>query len=727
MFGKSGREETSHPRLEIRGASYRRSSGENAASLTSTMQLLDWLLMLLPLLFVIGIGVYTRSYMKSVADFMSGGRLAGPYLLAVARGELQAGAVVFVAAFEVISRSGFTLTWWLMLGVPVSLIVTISGFVIYRYRETRAMTLAQFFELRYSKSFRIFTGILGFGAGLVNFGIIPAVGARCMVYFLGLPPTLTAASFTFPTYIPLMGFFLCVTLFLTLSGGLITVMVTDCIEGIMSQVFYLVIIGALLYMFSWSQINDVLGSRPPGESMFNPFDSGAIKDFNIWYVLMSLFLGVYSTMAWQNASAYNSAAITPHASVMGGILGRWRELGKGAVVVLLAVCAVTFLHHPDFARQAAVVHQEVQKIADPQIQKQMEIPVALSHFLPVGVRGVLCAILLMGIFGGDSTHLHSWGGIFVQDVLVPLRKEPFKAKEHVRTLRLSIIGVAVFAFFFGALFQQTEYIIMWWAVTTAIYVGGAGAAIIGGLYWKKGTSAGAWAALLSGSLLSVGGILARQGLGEKFPFNGTEVSFCATLIALGLYVMVSLLTCKEDFNMDRMLHRGEYAVIRQAVDGQGMALPANDRKVSWGRLIGIDEHFSIGDKWIAGSLFGWSMLWFGVFAAGSIWNLIAPWPASVWSAYWHIAGIGVPILISSVTAIWFTWGGARDIRSLFLRLRVQKVNHLDDGTVVGHENLDEQYFGHGAMPGRVNINGGIEDECDVNEGDEHVAAGSKVN
>jgi SSS family solute:Na+ symporter len=72
-----------------------------------------------------------------------------------------------------------------------------------------------------------------------------------------------------------------------------------------------------------------------------------------------------------------------------------------------------------------------------------------------------------------------------------------------------------------------------------------------------------------------------------------------------------------------------------------------------------------------------------------VWNLIAPWPDSTWSRFWHVAAIGLPVFISVVTAVWFTWGGIRDIRALFRHLRLQKVNHLDDGTVVGHENLDE--------------------------------------
>jgi len=283
------------------------------------MHPLDWLFLALPLALVLFIGVLTQKYMRSVADFLSGGPLAGPYLLAVAKGEMPAGAFVFVASFEVISRAGFTITWWNWITVPVGLMVAIFGFVVYRYRETRAMTLAQFFELRYSKNFRVFTGVLGFCAGIVNFGIIPAVGARCMVFFFGFPSHFSAFALDIPTYIPLMAVFLGIALFLTLSGGLITLMITDCVEGIMSQLFYLVIIAALLLMFTWGEISHVLGNRPTGQSLLNPFDSMGLKDFNLWYVLMSLFVTVYGTMAWQNASAYNSAAISPHASVMGGI------------------------------------------------------------------------------------------------------------------------------------------------------------------------------------------------------------------------------------------------------------------------------------------------------------------------------------------------------------------------------------------------------------------------
>ncbi len=469
-----------------------------------------------------------------------------------------------------------------------------------------------------------------------------------------------------------MGAFLTVSLTLTLTGGLITLMVTDCLEGIVSQLLYFVIIVGVLVVVGWSHMESSLGQRPPDYSLVNPFDAWKVQDFNLWYALMAMFVGVYGTMAWQNAGAYNAAALTPHESRMGGLLGRWRESGKAVVVVILAAGAIAFMQHPDFAAASAPAHETIAGIANPQLQKQMEIPVALSYLLPIGVKGALCAVLLMGIFGGDSTHLHSWGSILAQDVILPFRKKQPTPKQHIRLLRLCTAFVAIFAFVFGVIFTQTEFIHMWWQVTIGLYVGGTGAAIIGGLYWKKGTTAGAWAAVILGSGLTGGGILLSKIVGPSFPLNGMQISFYSTLIAIAAYIGISLLTCKQDHDLDAMLHRAPSAGRKKL-------------KLTWARIIGFDEHFSRGDKWIVGSLFAWSILWFLVFITGTIWNALSPWQNATWIQFWHITGIGIPIVITVVTSIWFTWGGARDIRALFKSLKTALVDVSDNG-VVTHDD-----------------------------------------
>jgi Na+/proline symporter len=81
------------------------------------MYLIDWILVALPLLVVGGVTIYANRFLKSVADFTSGGRLAGRYLLSTARSEMGAGAIGYVAMFEWFSHGGFPVTCGIKLPV----------------------------------------------------------------------------------------------------------------------------------------------------------------------------------------------------------------------------------------------------------------------------------------------------------------------------------------------------------------------------------------------------------------------------------------------------------------------------------------------------------------------------------------------------------------------------------------------------------------------------------
>ena len=136
---------------------------------------------------VIGFAIYSQRFTRSVADFLSANRCAGRYLLTVASGSAGMGAISIVATWEKFYQAGFTALFWGQMLAPIGLLMALSGWIIYRYRETRAMTLAQFLEMRYSRRFRVFTGVLCWVSGVLNYGIFPAVTARFFIYFLGLP------------------------------------------------------------------------------------------------------------------------------------------------------------------------------------------------------------------------------------------------------------------------------------------------------------------------------------------------------------------------------------------------------------------------------------------------------------------------------------------------------------------------------------------------------------
>src|SRR5690606_18353340 len=103
-----------------------------------------------------------------------------------------------------------------------------------------------------------------------------------------------------------------------------------------------------------------------------------------------------------------------------------------------------------------------------------------------------------------------WGSILVQDVVLPFRRRPLTPRRHLRLLRLSIACVAAFSFGFSLLISQTQYVAMFLTLTGAIFMAGAGAAIIGGLYWPRGTTAGAWAAMITGAAVAAAGTIIKQ-------------------------------------------------------------------------------------------------------------------------------------------------------------------------------------------------------------------------
>ena len=162
---------------------------------------LDWLIVFSVLGGMIYSVTRVKGLVKSVSDFLSAGRTAGRYVLSVSGGMAAIGAISIVNSLELGYVAGFTFSWWGFTSAFFLLLITVSGWVIYRFRSTRCLTLSQFFEKRYSRKFRIFTGMVAFIAGIINFGIFPAVGARFFIYFCGLPDAISVSytHLTLPT------------------------------------------------------------------------------------------------------------------------------------------------------------------------------------------------------------------------------------------------------------------------------------------------------------------------------------------------------------------------------------------------------------------------------------------------------------------------------------------------------------------------------------------------
>lgn len=661
------------------------------------------------------VSLSTRHYMKGVSDFLSANRVAGRYLLTIASQMGGTGVVSIVAMFELYYSAGLAPGWWGNFMTPVSVIILLTGWVFYRFRETRAMTMAQFLEMRYSRKLRIFAGILCWSSGILNFGIFPAVAARFFVYFCGLPDHFHIPGIEYA--IPSIALIMFVDLGLALSfvnmGGQISVMITEVVQGMFCSFAFIVVAATVLVKVSWPEMMQALSMAPKDASMINPFHTSKVSDFNIWYQLIGVFGALYGYMSWQGAQGFFSSARTPHEQKMGGIIGIWRWIPQGLAVSLMALATLVITRLPQFADHAHAVSLVLAKIPNESIQGQMRVPIAMAHLLPVAVKGLLATIFLFFSFTCHDTYMHSWGSIFIQDIYMPIKNKALDPEHHIKLLRWSIISVAVFAFIFSLFYQPSEKIFFFFALTGTIWLGGSGAVIIGGLYWKKGTTAGAFAALITGIVMGVGGLVIPK-IYPAFPVNGQWMWFIAMVSASLMYYFVSLATHGKagDYNLDRMLHRGRYFSGTDHV---------NEERVQnkWQLLIGITKEFSRGDKFLAIALVVWnalSFLWFVVF---SIANLFYPITDAAWARYYFVTIIAIPGVLSLPVTIWFTVGGIADVKALFRALKTATRDSSDDGRFQGyHDDVPEKLIASDSAISRdepvvVTSKDSLEDDSDV--------------
>ena len=232
----------------------------------SNLTYVDWAIMVVAVVSLRLVSLSTRRYMRGVSDFLSANRVAGRYLLTIASQMGGTGVVSFVAMFEMYYATGLAAGWWSTMLVPAYTIIALAGWVYYRFRETRAMTMAQFLEMRYSRRLRIFAGILCWTSGIINFGIFPAVAARFFIYFCGIPDHfhIPGIGFPIPTIAPIMLVDLGLALSFVNMGGQISVMVTECVQGMFCAFAFIVVSATILIKVHWSQMVAAMEMGCPG-------------------------------------------------------------------------------------------------------------------------------------------------------------------------------------------------------------------------------------------------------------------------------------------------------------------------------------------------------------------------------------------------------------------------------------------------------------------------------
>ena len=546
------------------------------------MHWIDWCIVIIPVLAVFSLAVYSKKFVRGVVDYLAAGRVAGRYVITVGDMTAGLGIITLVALVEANYQTGIAVSFWNIITTPVGILVGLTGFCIYRFRESKALSNGQFLEMRYSRSFRIIASSIRLIAEMLCNSIGPAVAANFFIYFFGLPHKVMIWGYLIPTFAFVVALVLIFAMIIILPGGRISLIITDCIQGLICYPVFIIIAAFIMITFSWSdEIIPVLTNRVPGESFINPFDISKLRDFNVFALIVTI-IGLNYNKAAYAGNDNTSAGRTPHEQKMAGILATWRGGFSLLMCTMIALTIITVMNQANFAPLAHEIRHDLShKVADEVVQSpemlakvnnsikkipvlvhtskqgllsqsnnldttylnatkkalgnssegnllfqkfrslynQMMMPMGMRKILPVGVLGVLALLAVMLMITTDDSRIFNASSAIIQDLVVPLRKTQMTAQQHLKYVKWCTGFVAMFFFVGSLFFVQLDYINMFITIMVSIWLGAAGPIMVFGLYSRFGNTIGAYCALIFGSGVAItGALLQRNWADYVYPF-----------------------------------------------------------------------------------------------------------------------------------------------------------------------------------------------------------------
>jgi solute:Na+ symporter, SSS family len=360
--------------------------------------------------------------------------------------------------------------------------------------------------------------------------VFPKMGAIFITYVTGLGATPNSELIVNL----IMSILIVMVVLYTISSGMVAVIILDFIQ------FTVLSIGLLISLFfvlnndatNWDSI---IGSysEAKGEAAFNPFHG----ESEGWIWVLFNFLAIFASgICWMPAVSRSLTAKDPKTAKRTFMLGSPGQFIRWAIPAFFAFGAFTyFTVHPEFT-----FYFFPDGTGELSPHNTQAMPLFMGKLLPMGMLGILTAGLLAAFMSTHDSYFMSWATVISRDIISPLRKTKPTEKQEIRWARISILLIGLFLLLWGLWYELPSSVWKYMAITGTVYFAGASVAIIGGIYWKRTSTAGATAALLGG-LLAVSGVFVNQ-LSEIWPWFTIQLIGVLTFaFSLLLLITFSLL------------------------------------------------------------------------------------------------------------------------------------------------------------------------------------------
>jgi len=512
----------------------------------------DYVIIGLYFVFVLGIGVMARRAVSDSIDFFLSGRSLPAWVTGLAFISANLGAVEIMGMSANGAELGISTVHYFWVGaIPAMLFLGVVMMPFYYGSKVRSVP--EFMFRRF-----------GTGAHLVNalsFALAQLLIAGVNLYLLG---SIVQALLGWPLWVTLLVAAAIVLSYITL-GGLSAAIYNEVLQ-------FFVIVAALLpltliglnrvggYQGLKDKITEFASSAPaaaavpPAEQQLNSWPGQALSGFEspFWSVVGIVFgLGfVLSFGYWttnfvevQRAMASNSisaARKTP-------IIGSFPKMFVPFIVIIPGMIAAVLV--PEIRQLKAGGSPPGGASGD--VKYNDSLLLLMRDVLPNGLLGVAIAGLLAAFMAGMAANISAFNTVFSYDLWQRYIRKNHSDDYYLRIGRLATVGATVVAIFTAIVASSFSNIMDYLQTLFGFFNAPLFATFILGMFWKRMTPTAGWVGLSAGTLSAVlVAFLSEDAFGTAslgvIPLSGQGAAFVAAsaafVVDIALSVVVSLMT-----------------------------------------------------------------------------------------------------------------------------------------------------------------------------------------
>src|SRR5262245_16605302 len=434
---------------------------------------IDWGIIGIYLIGTMAAGLAMRRYVGKVEHFIVAGREMDVYLGIASLAATEFGIITAMYTAELGFKNGFAGAIPGILEAIAMALVGLTGFVITPLRESGAFTIPELLDRKFGMRVRWLSCAVIVVGWLLNSGVFIGTGGEVL---------------TIVSCVPLKHFEITMTVLLltvlvyTSLGGMLSVLVTDYLQFIIMGIGLVVVSVLVATHVSWSSLVDGVQSRL-GEGAFNPLIS---PEMGVPYVLWQALNQLAVVLTWQTVIQRVLAA--RDAKVARQVYTRTSFFFVGRFLI------------PAFWGMAALVTLEASKMPTNSLHA---MPTFLKTLLPTGLIGLVIASMLAAEMSTDASYLLTWSSILYNDIVAPLRKQPFSERQGLYVNRVIILAIGVFLLFYGLWYQLPGRVWDYLSITGNIYLSSISVLVVACCYWKRANRTGAMAAIVGGAVAPI--------------------------------------------------------------------------------------------------------------------------------------------------------------------------------------------------------------------------------